>query len=232
MAGAEVVSIIRTVAKSAPSHNRRRAWVSLLILVLARLWAVIFQVASLPTVAFAQDNGFSPDFERCRVIKNDQARLECLKSLLQQAPEPPPRAPWQFVRTRNPAGGADAVSIMRTADTKQSDPDLAGLMIRCDEKLGFAAALALVRPLPPHAKRDVTLTWSATNSSLQAEASPSGTTLILPAEVTAFVQGPWQQLSELSVVIKDPDGEIRGTIPLDGLAPAMTRLSANCPEPR
>ena len=37
------------------------------------------------------------------------------------------------MRTRNPHGGADAVSIMHTADTSKSDLDLAGLMIRCRE---------------------------------------------------------------------------------------------------
>lgn len=52
---------------------------------------------------------------------------------------------WHFVRTRNPYGGVDAISIMHTADTSRSDLDLAGLMIRCS-KGGTEVAVVLLRP--------------------------------------------------------------------------------------
>ena len=167
------------------------------------------------------------------MIANDQARLTCLKNLLPSASSGPAASAahdlWPLVRTPHPKGGPDAVAIMRTADTAQSDPDLAGLMIRCEEKPGFEVLLALVRPFPPRTKRDVVVTSGTTQSVLRAEASPTGTGLILPIEATAFTTGPWQGLKELAVTIKDPEAEIRGVIPLDGLAPAMAKLSANCP---
>ena len=167
------------------------------------------------------------------MIASDQARLNCLKNILpKDSPDPsasPARDLWPLVRTPHPKGGPDAVAIMRTADTAQSDPDLAGLMIRCEEKPGFAVLLALVRPFPPRSKRDVVVTLGTTQSVLRAEASSTGTALVLPIEATAFTTGPWQGLKELAVTIKDPETEIRGVIPLGGLAPAMAKLSASCP---
>lgn len=120
------------------------------------------------------------------------------------------------------------MAIMRTADTAQSDPDLAGLLIRCKEKQGFEVLLVLVKPFPPRAKRDV-LIASATPSVLHAEATPTGTALILPLEATEFTTGPWQGTKELTVSIKDPDFDIHGVIPLGGLTPALAKLSASCP---
>jgi hypothetical protein len=181
----------------------------------------------------AQERDVSQDFAKCKVIENDQARLSCLKNLL---PEPSQGStastahdPWPLVRTPHPGRGPDAVSILRTADTAQSDPDLAGLMIRCAEQPGFEVLLALVRPLPPLAKRDVVVVSGTTQSVLHAMASPTGTALILPIEAASFTTGAWQGMKELAVTIKDPEAEIHGVIPLGGLAPAMAKLAASCP---
>jgi hypothetical protein len=118
---------------------------------------------------------------------------------------------------------------MRTADTAQSDPDLAGLMIRCAEKPGLEVLLALVRPFPPRSKRDVVVTTGTTRSVFHAETSSAGTALVLPIEATAFTTGHWRGLKELAVTINDPEAEIRGVISLEGLALAMTKLLASCP---
>jgi hypothetical protein len=188
-------------------------------------------------VAFAEDSGVARNFESCRAIPDDQIRLDCFKKLLPRTSTDPAGAPtegtsvqssWPLIRTPHPQGGRDSVAIMRTADTARSDADLAGLMIRCEEKPGFQVLLALVRPLPPRAKRDVLVTSGTTQSLLHAEVSPAGTALILPIDATAFTIGPWQGLKELGVTIRDPETEIRGVIPLEGVAPAMARLSANC----
>jgi hypothetical protein len=183
--------------------------------------------------AFAQERDVSQEFEKCKVIADDQARLSCLKNLLPRISSGPAASAshdsWPLVRTPHPKGGRDAVAIMRTADTARSDPDLAGLIIRCEEKPGFEVLLALLRPFPPRTKRDVVITSGTTQSLLHAEASSIGTALILPIEATAFTTGPWQGLKELAVIIKDPETEIHGVIPLDGLAPAMAKLSASCP---
>jgi hypothetical protein len=185
------------------------------------------------TSVFAQGRDVSQGFEKCKVIENDQVRLNCLKNLLSDASEGASASatpdPWPLVRTPHPTGGPDGVAIMRTADTARSDPDMAGLMIRCQEKPGFEVLLALVRPFPPRTKRDVVVASGTSQSVLRAEATSTGTALILPIEATAFTTGPWQGLKELAVTIKDPETEIRGVIPLGGLAPAMAKLAASCP---
>ena len=202
------------------------------------LWAAIvfiYLLAGVPVVA-AEPPG-AKGFAKCKVIDDDQARLDCLKKLLAGSPtttKPPAEGVedrWPLVVTPPPPGGGghEAVSIMRTADTSRSDPDLAGLMIRCQEKPGLQVLLALVRPLPPGAKRSVVVSPTTTPTIIHAEVSPLGTGIILPVEPSMFTIGQWRELKELAVLIQDPEGDIRGVIPLDGLAPALAKLSARCP---
>jgi len=176
-------------------------------------------------------------FERCTAIVDDQARLACFKALLSSAPAPT-EAPsaaqktesstdWPLIRTPNPKGGPDAVAITRTADTSKSDPDLAGLIVRCQDKPGLEVLLALVRPLPPRRKREVTLGLRTAKPVVQAEISETGTALILPIEPSVLTSQ-----AELTVGVSDPDGPIQGVIPLDGLVRGLARLSASCPSSR
>jgi hypothetical protein len=52
---------------------------------------------------------------------------------------------WRLVRTPNPRGGPDAVSVMQTPDPSRSDIDLAGLMLRCSDR-GFEVLIVLLHP--------------------------------------------------------------------------------------
>jgi hypothetical protein len=61
---------------------------------------------------------------------------------------------WRFLRTPNPRGGDDAISIMHTADTSRSDFDLAGLMLRCGQA-SPEAVIILLRPFPLRARPKV-----------------------------------------------------------------------------
>lgn len=183
------------------------------------------------TAALSQD-----DVERCSAIAADQARLDCLRALLQKSSSGTITAEsgdvadlWPLIRTPRPNGAADAVAIMRTAETTQSDPDLAGLMIRCQEKARLEVLLALVRPLPPRSKRNVTVNLGPSESVLHGEALPIGTALLLPIDATTFTTGPWRDLNQLSVRISDPEGDIRGVISLGGIRPAVAKLAASCP---
>jgi hypothetical protein len=179
--------------------------------------------------------GPSGDFESCTAIKADQARLDCFKKLLPNsqsgsaAVEKPAEDLWPLIKTPRPGGGPDAIAIMRTADTSQSDPDLAGLMIRCGEKPGLEVVLALIRPLPPRSKRDVVILSGAAQSVLHAETAPAGTALVLPIDATAFTTGPFRDLKQFSIKIMDPESDIRGVIDLDGIGHATAKLSASCP---
>jgi hypothetical protein len=215
-------------------------------LVLAIL-AVAGGLAGTPT-ALAQQHVAPEDFDHCKIIADDRARLDCLKRLMQPPSsgvktqdgtgtqggasaqqEEPAKDLWPLVRTPRPNGGPDAVAITRTADVMQSDPDLAGLIIRCQERPGLEVLLALVRPLPPRSKRDVVVKVGSAPATLHAEVAPPGTALVLPTDATAFTTGPWRGLKELPVKVLDPEGDIRGIIPLEGVVPAIAKLSASCP---
>src|SRR5262249_51216293 len=64
---------------------------------------------------------------------------------------------WRLVRTPNPRGGPDAVSIMQTADPARSDVDLVGLTLRCSDT-GFDVLVVLLKPFPPRTHPKVKLT--------------------------------------------------------------------------
>ena len=186
------------------------------------------------TPAATQERDSLPGFEACKAIASDRARLDCLKKLLPNNSSDTPQpeggiAAWRLIRTPHPKGGPDAVAIMRTADTTQSDPDLAGLMIRCQEKPGLEVALALVRPLPPRSKRDVIINPGTAEAILHAETSFTGTALVLPIDATSFTTGPFRETNRLAVKINDPENDIRGVIPLDGIGQAVANLSTSCP---
>jgi hypothetical protein len=186
---------------------------------------------AVTTAVSAERSDISSEFEKCRMLWDDQARLACLKNLITKAPDESSAAgdAWPLIRTPNPRGGPDAVSTMRTADTSRSDADLAGLMIRCAERPGLETLLALVRPLRPHSTPEVVVALGPTQVVLHAGATPAGTALVLPVEASTFTIGPWRNAKEISVTIKDPDGEITGVIQLSGIAAALAKLSASCP---
>ncbi len=138
-------------------------------------------------------------------------------------------AEWHLVRTRNPQGGADAVSIMHTANTSKSDIDLAGLMIRCAEG-GPEIVIVLVRPLPLRTRPRVELGKAGNETSFEATVASPGTAIVLPKDATALVNGNWQALSEVVIRVDDDKDAIRGIVPLSGLASAFKTLLASCPQ--
>jgi hypothetical protein len=180
------------------------------------------------------------NFERCRSISDDAARLRCYEAETSQpSNRQPPTAgpatagPWPLVRTPNPAGGRDAVSVLKTADITKSDIDFAGLMLRCGGH-NIEVLAVLVRPLPPRAHPHVAVTTVGKTIDFTASVVPPGAEVLLPPEATALASGPWQTASELSVEVgavegDDQPGQTRGVISLAGLGAALAQLQANCP---
>lgn len=210
-----------------------------LVLALACLAAPPTTAARVVAQAAAQAPG-PGSFERCRAMTEDAARLRCYESATSKpAPKTSPQTPasdtgsWRLVRTHNPKGGQDAVSIMQTADITKSDLDLAGLMLRCSEG-GPEVLVVLLTPLPPRARPKVTLTAAGQRTDFTATIVPPGALLLLPKDASELASGPWRTGTTLSVQIDTTQGEpalIQGLIPLSGLGGALPVLLANCPSP-
>jgi hypothetical protein len=173
-------------------------------------------------------------FEHCRTMPDDASRLRCYEDLTKPQQAAPPAAQsrsldaWRLVRTPNPAGGPDAVSIVQTADITRSDLDLAGLMLRCAQT-GTEVLIALVQPLPPRATPKVSVSTGASAISFTATVVPPGALVLLPQDASALADGPWQNAAELTVDIEDTSEQVKGVIPLTGLGNALPNLLANCP---
>ncbi|WP_247380170.1 MULTISPECIES: hypothetical protein [unclassified Bradyrhizobium] len=136
---------------------------------------------------------------------------------------------WKFSRTQGPKEGESFAAITKTAETMQSDPDFAGLIVRCAPKGKTDVLVALIRPFPPRSRPRVTISSHGGGTlTFEASMAAAGAAVLLPDEVFAFAAGKWQTTRSLSVVIKESDSEIKGVVALNGLREAYSSLLANC----
>jgi hypothetical protein len=190
--------------------------------------------------AYGQQPGADPRAKLCRAITDDAMRLRCFEnSTRRQVTESVSRplgikaGTWRLVRTPNPAGGPDAVSIMQTADTAKSDLDLAGLALRCQDG-GFGVLVVLVGAVSPRAHPKVVISTGGTAVDFVATIIPPGLSLLLPPAASALASGPWSTAAELTIGIEieqtdGPPKMIRGVVPVAGLREAIAPLLRNCP---
>lgn len=157
------------------------------------------------------------------------ARAFCPGAPFVEVASPAPSSIWKFTRTQGPKEGESFAAITKTADTAQSDPDFAGLIIRCAPKGKIDVLVALIRPFPPRSHPKVTIA-SGNGGTLTFEASmaAAGAAVLLPDEVSAFAAGKWQTTPSLSVAVKESESEIKGMVALNGLRGAYNSLLANC----
>jgi hypothetical protein len=171
------------------------------------------------------------------MMRMAQARLRttllaaglCLLTLAMAlaGPQDSPGGGWHLLRSKNPGGGEDAVSMNRAADIA-SDVDLAGLMLRCHD--GSAEVIVVVvAPFAPHALPVVTISANGQEWHFDATVIPPGAQLLLPATATALAAGPWQAANQLAVKIAWQQTTIAGVISIDGLRSALATLIASCP---
>jgi hypothetical protein len=146
----------------------------------------------------------------------------------ERARNPESMGGWHLVRTRNPYGGADAISIMHTADTSRSDLDLAGLMIRCAER-GTEAVIVLIQPFPPRARPHVVLGKPGNEIQFEATIASPGTSILITGDVATLVSSSWRAESDLFIRIEDGGTTIRGVVALTGLQTAFKALATSCP---
>ncbi|WP_369726047.1 hypothetical protein AB8Z38_15995 [Bradyrhizobium sp. LLZ17] len=135
---------------------------------------------------------------------------------------------WQLVKTKDPSGGPDAVSIMHVADAKRSDIGLAGLSLQCGRQ-GIEILLIILERMS-RGEPKVTLTsGNGRIAVFDASVVQAGQALLLPGNAAEFASRDWQQADELSVEIEGKSTSIRGTVPIGGLAGAYRLLTESCP---
>ena len=134
---------------------------------------------------------------------------------------------WRLMRTHNPKGGADAISIVHPADTSRSDLDLVGLMIRCQES-NAEVLIVVLTALPARTRPNVVFGKPGKEIQFQGTIAPPGTLVLLPKEATGLMSGPWQALEDLFVRVDDGQSTIRGVIKIVGLQPAFKKLQTSC----
>ncbi len=116
---------------------------------------------------------------------------------------------------------------MRTAEFSMSDPDIAGIMLRCgDDNIEFL--VVVIKPRSPRARPRVAVGALGAGATFPATVVPPFTALLLPREADALITGPWQVAPELSIQVEGDQGTEHGVIPLAGLGSALQRLTKNC----
>ncbi|MGY8679152.1 hypothetical protein Q2941_15325 [Bradyrhizobium sp. UFLA05-153] len=134
---------------------------------------------------------------------------------------------WQLVRTKNPSGGADAVSVMHVADSSKSDLSLAGLNLQCGQK-GVEVILVTLERRSRADRPKVALSTTSGRSEFEATVVQAGEALLLPQSASDLAGHDWLNSPQLSVEIEAKPAPIRGVIPIMGLAAAMKALTTNC----
>ena len=198
--------------------------------------------ATVATRAFAQQPVPNANLEGCRAITDDAARLRCFENSSRghgtnslSRTLGPKAGTWRLVRTPNPAGGRDAVSIMQTADTSKSDFDLAGMALRCQDG-DVEVLIVLVGAFSPRLHPKVMISAAGNTAEFVATIAPPGTSLLLPPSASKLASGLWASVPELAIRIETEQNNgtgrlISGFIPVAGLREALPSLLASCPSP-
>lgn len=134
---------------------------------------------------------------------------------------------WRLVKSKNPDGGAEAISVMHVVDSAKSDTGLAGLSLQCG-KGGIEIVLIVLEPLSRSARPNVALTARGKRAEFQASVIQGGVALLLPADASKLAASDWQNANELAVEIGTTPRAIHGAVPMAGLATALRYLSQYC----
>jgi hypothetical protein len=135
---------------------------------------------------------------------------------------------WHLVRTSNPHGGADAVSIIHTADPSRSDFDLAGLTIRCG-KVGPEALIVLLRSFSLRDRLKVVFGRPGSETQFDATVAAPGTAVLVSTDARRLVTVSWQDLKDLFIRLEGRQTTINGVVTLAGMQPAFKLLMTSCP---
>jgi hypothetical protein len=190
---------------------------------------VILSAIAIPRLVVADTP--SSTLQSCIHSSSAEQRQRCDEAVSNQSKFSGQTAPleggWRLVRTKNPGGTAETISVMHVADTAKSDIGLAGLSLRCS-LASFEVVLITLEHLPRASRPNVILTVGSDRNQFQASVAQSGEELVLPQAASGLATGKWQSGTELSVEIETQPNPIRGIVPIRGLSAALRLLSPLC----
>jgi hypothetical protein len=199
------------------------------VMVRASVLPALFLLLLLATPA--RSDPVRPELQNCSAGARSDQRQRCDDEAFKQVETRSQTTQldhgWRLVRTRDPRGGADAVSVMHVVDTGKSDASLAGLSLQCGQD-GIEVVLIVLEPLSRTTRPAAVLTAGNKRARFEASVVQTGEALLLPRAASVLAAGEWQSATELSVEIETKPTPIRGTVPISGLSTAIQQLSQNC----
>ncbi|WP_197948828.1 hypothetical protein [Bradyrhizobium glycinis] len=191
----------------------------------------LIPLLSLLLVAVSEAQPANPPLQGCTSgVSRDQQRQcdqQASEQLTKSSRMTTLEGGWRLVRTKNPSGGPDAVSVMHVADSSTSDLRLAGVNLQCGKR-GVEVILVTVQRGSIGDRPRVALSTTDGRREFEGTVIQSGEALLLPQAATDLAAHDWQNTPQLSVEIEARPDPIRGVIPLLGLGAAMKALVASC----
>jgi hypothetical protein len=192
---------------------------------------LLLALVTLLAASSARSDPPDPRLQNCTSGVSPGLRQECDRQATEQvgigSRITPLPGGWQLVQSRNPGGGADAVSVMHVADTTRSDVGLAGLNLQCGRE-GVEVILVILERLPRTSRPKVILAAGTSRAEFEASVVQSGEALLLPNAEANLASAEWQKANELAIEIETQAGAIRGAVPMGGLSAALQTLKARC----
>lgn len=135
---------------------------------------------------------------------------------------------WQLFRAHDSLGGADRVSIMRTADVDASDAGFAGMTIRCGKEGRLEWLLVFLEAFSVQMKPKVTLEHPPLVFRSDSTVVAPGTAVLLPEEAGSWLTNNPGQDGDLLLRVEFGETAIRGRLRLGRLAEALALLKPQC----
>jgi hypothetical protein len=198
--------------------------------------ASVVLAALFPTLCLAQPQTrpLNSGNDACRSIPEPVMQKECYatpKTLGNQtdAQEMMLASGWRLLRIPNRSDGFDTISISHAADFQKSDPNFAGLMVRCaDGQLEVVAVV--IEPYPPSAEIDLSIKIDDGRTSNNAGIIiPPGVMVRVPSDTAKLITDSRNPPEQLDVrLISRAGTTTKGFVKLAGLEPAMAAIKTLC----
>ena len=152
------------------------------------------------------------------------------------AENPPPVNPG-LAGSETPAGAwhlvhgegkeTETQAILHTPEFERSDPQLAGLMLRCGQK-GIETIVVVVEPYSPETRPEIVLRSAEREIHFEGRMIPTGAGIRLPDEAANWLTQAAKASGEVEIEIAAANKKVDGVVGLTGLPSAVQPLNSDC----